>query len=55
MWARQLQRPSREAATPSADQPLVYRLSGDVFALHVSPDFAKASGFEKVNLIIKKK
>ncbi len=33
--------------TPSADQPLLYRLSGDVFALHVDPDFAKASGFDK--------
>ena len=32
---------------PSPDQPLLYRLSGDVFALHVNPDFAKASGFEK--------
>jgi len=37
----------KEQATPSADQPLVYRLSGDIFALHVNPDFAKASGFEK--------
>ena len=36
-----------EHATPSVDQPLLYRLSGDVFALHVNPDFAKASGFEK--------
>jgi len=35
-----------EAATPSADQPLLYRLSGDVFALHVDPDFAKATGFD---------
>ncbi len=32
---------------PSVDQPLLYRLSGDVFALHVNPDFARASGFEK--------
>ena len=30
---------------PSPDQPLVYRLSGDTFALHVDPDFARASGF----------
>jgi NAD(P)-dependent dehydrogenase (short-subunit alcohol dehydrogenase family)/acyl dehydratase/putative sterol carrier protein len=37
----------RQPATPSADQPLVYRLSGDIFALHVNPDFARASGFEK--------
>ena len=36
-----------ESATPDKNQPLVYRLSGDVFALHVNPDFAKASGFEK--------
>jgi NAD(P)-dependent dehydrogenase (short-subunit alcohol dehydrogenase family)/acyl dehydratase/putative sterol carrier protein len=32
---------------PSPHQPLLYRLSGDIFALHVDPDFAKASGFEK--------
>ncbi len=32
---------------PSADQPLLYRLSGDIFQLHVDPDFAQASGFEK--------
>jgi len=32
---------------PSEDQPLIYRLSGDIFGLHVDPDFAKASGFEK--------
>ncbi|MFH2007763.1 MAG: SDR family NAD(P)-dependent oxidoreductase [bacterium] len=36
-----------EQDTPTADQPLLYRLSGDVFALHVDPDFAKASGFDK--------
>ncbi len=36
-----------EEDTPSPDQPLIYRLSGDIFALHVDPDFAKASGFEK--------
>jgi len=36
-----------EDACPSPDQPLVYRLSGDIFALHVDPQFAKASGFEK--------
>ncbi|AFM24350.1 SDR family oxidoreductase [Desulfomonile tiedjei] len=36
-----------EHALPSADQPLLYRLSGDIFALHVDPDFAKASGFTK--------
>jgi len=32
---------------PSEDQPLIYRLSGDIFSLHVDPQFAKASGFEK--------
>jgi NAD(P)-dependent dehydrogenase (short-subunit alcohol dehydrogenase family)/acyl dehydratase/putative sterol carrier protein len=35
-----------EVACPSPDQPLVYRLSGDTFALHVDPDFARMSGFE---------
>ncbi len=35
-----------EEQHPSPDQPLVYRLSGDTFALHVDPDFARASGFE---------
>ena len=34
-------------ALTSPDQPLLYRLSGDFFALHVDPDFAKASGFER--------
>ena len=32
---------------PSPDQPLIFRLSGDMFPLHVDPDFAKASGFER--------
>jgi len=36
-----------ESARPSPDQPLLYRLSGDIFQLHVDPDFARASGFEK--------
>jgi NAD(P)-dependent dehydrogenase (short-subunit alcohol dehydrogenase family)/acyl dehydratase len=36
-----------EAAQPSPNQPLIYRLSGDVFALHVDPDFATAAGFIK--------
>ncbi|MEI8183176.1 MAG: SDR family NAD(P)-dependent oxidoreductase [Desulfomonile sp.] len=36
-----------EQCVPSSDQPLIYRLSGDIFALHVDPDFAQASGFEK--------
>jgi NAD(P)-dependent dehydrogenase (short-subunit alcohol dehydrogenase family)/acyl dehydratase/putative sterol carrier protein len=36
-----------EHAVPSPDQPLLYRLSGDIFQLHADPDFAKASGFRK--------
>jgi len=36
-----------EPALPSANQPLIYRLSGDIFQLHADPEFAKASGFEK--------
>ncbi len=36
-----------EYAVPSPNQPLMYRLSGDIFALHVDPEFARASGFEK--------
>jgi len=36
-----------EHAAPSADQPLLYRLSGDIFQLHADPEFAKASGFER--------
>jgi NAD(P)-dependent dehydrogenase (short-subunit alcohol dehydrogenase family)/acyl dehydratase/putative sterol carrier protein len=32
---------------PTSDQPLLYRLSGDVFQLHVDPEFAKMSGFDK--------
>lgn len=34
-------------AHPSPDQPLLYRLTGDVFALHVDPEFAQMAGFEK--------
>ncbi|MBU2054971.1 MAG: SDR family NAD(P)-dependent oxidoreductase [Proteobacteria bacterium] len=34
-------------AAPSPDQPLIYRLSGDVFQLHVDPEFARMAGFEK--------
>ncbi|MEA3437417.1 MAG: SDR family NAD(P)-dependent oxidoreductase [Thermodesulfobacteriota bacterium] len=32
---------------PLLNQPLIYRLSGDIFPLHADPKFAKASGFEK--------
>ena len=34
-------------AHPSENQPLIYRLSGDIFDLHVDPEFAKMAGFEK--------
>lgn len=34
-------------AHPSENQPLIYRLSGDIFDLHVNPEFAKMAGFEK--------
>ena len=34
-------------AAPAADQPLLYRLSGDVFALHVDAEFARMAGFEQ--------
>jgi len=37
----------QETAHPSPDQPLIYRLSGDTFALHVDPEFARASGFDR--------
>jgi NAD(P)-dependent dehydrogenase (short-subunit alcohol dehydrogenase family)/acyl dehydratase/putative sterol carrier protein len=33
--------------TPESDQPLLFRLSGDIFQLHVDADFAKSAGFEK--------
>ncbi len=36
-----------EPGTPLLHQPLLYRLSGDIFQLHVDPEFAKASGFEQ--------
>jgi NAD(P)-dependent dehydrogenase (short-subunit alcohol dehydrogenase family)/acyl dehydratase/putative sterol carrier protein len=32
---------------PSPDQPLIYRLSGDIFPLHVDPDFSRRSGFQQ--------
>ncbi len=34
-------------AQPLEDQPLIFRLSGDVFQLHVDQEFAKMAGFEK--------
>lgn len=34
-------------ALPAENQPLLYRLSGDLFALHVDPAFARAVGFQK--------
>lgn len=33
--------------SPGVNQPLLYRLSGDIFDLHVDPEFAKMAGFEK--------
>ena len=35
------------ADAPGKDQPLLYRLSGDIFQLHVDQEFAVLSGFEK--------
>jgi acyl dehydratase len=37
----------RRADRPADDQPLLYRLSGDYFSLHVDPEFARHAGFEK--------
>ena len=34
-------------AAPSPNQPLIYRLSGDIFQLHVDAEFARMVGFEK--------
>ena len=34
-------------ARPLSDQPLIFRLSGDVFRLHVDQQFAEMAGFEK--------
>jgi len=35
------------AAHPAASQPLLYRLTGDAFALHVDPEFARRCGFKR--------
>ena len=32
---------------PADNQPLLYRLTGDRFALHVDPDFARQAGFDR--------
>jgi NAD(P)-dependent dehydrogenase (short-subunit alcohol dehydrogenase family)/acyl dehydratase/putative sterol carrier protein len=32
---------------PATDQPLFFRLSGDIFPLHVDAEFAKMAGFDK--------
>lgn len=34
-------------ASPSKDQPLLYRMSGDTFVLHIDPEFAKVAGFDR--------
>ncbi|MGD8343959.1 MAG: SDR family NAD(P)-dependent oxidoreductase [Desulfobacterales bacterium] len=34
-------------ARPTVDQPLIFRLSGDTFQLHVDREFAKMAGFER--------
>jgi NAD(P)-dependent dehydrogenase (short-subunit alcohol dehydrogenase family)/acyl dehydratase len=48
---KKIQFPEREpdytvVDTPGADQPLLYRLSGDIFQLHVDPEFAEMAGFK---------
>jgi acyl dehydratase len=37
----------RVPAHPSPEQPLLYRLTGDTFRLHVDPEFATTAGFKK--------
>ena len=49
---KQIHFPDREPdfvveAAPIPDQPLIFRLSGDSFQLHVDSEFAKMAGFEK--------
>ena len=34
-------------AKPSEDQPLIFRLSGDIFQLHIDHEFARMAGFER--------
>jgi NAD(P)-dependent dehydrogenase (short-subunit alcohol dehydrogenase family)/acyl dehydratase/putative sterol carrier protein len=50
--AKEVEFPDREPdfvveGKPSENQPLIYRLSGDVFQLHVDQEFAEMAGFEK--------
>jgi len=50
--AKEVEFPDREPdfvvdGNPGEDQPLIYRLSGDVFQLHVDQEFAEMAGFEK--------
>jgi len=49
---KQIHFPDRESdvvveAAPAVDQPLIFRLSGDTFQLHVDDEFAKMAGFEQ--------
>ena len=49
---RKIEFPARDPdyeveARPFEDQPLLFRLSGDVFQLHVDQEFAEMAGFEK--------
>lgn len=49
---KQIDFPDREPdfvveAAPEMDQPLIFRLSGDIFPLHVDSEFAKMAGFER--------
>ena len=49
---KQIHFPDREPdvvveAAPAVDQPLIFRLSGDTFQLHVDSEFAKMAGFEQ--------
>jgi NAD(P)-dependent dehydrogenase (short-subunit alcohol dehydrogenase family)/acyl dehydratase len=49
---KQIHFPDREPdvvveAAPTVDQPLIFRLSGDTFQLHVDDEFAKMAGFDR--------